>query len=90
MIKRRKWENVQNEPERKNTIDEFICDQSMCSEAQKNAFSPWENSLVPCLSAINYPKHRRHFIMHVNNIIFQLGAYVLKSKSELVYMLTVT
>lgn len=28
--------------------------------------------------------------MHMNNVIFQLGAYVLKSKSALEYVLTVT
>lgn len=77
-------------PKEKNTTDEFICDQSMCSEAQENAFSPRENLVVPCLNAIYHPKHKCHFIMHMNNIIFQLGAYVLKSKSELVCMLTVT
>lgn len=75
-----KWENVQNKPQRGNSIDEFVCDQSMCSEALKSAFSPRENSLIPSLNAINYPKRRSCFIMHMNNIIFQLGAYVLKSK----------
>lgn len=84
-----KWENVQNKPQRGNSIDEFVCDQSMCSEALKSAFSSRKNSLIPSLNAINYPKHRSRFIMHMNNIIFQLGAYVLKSKCKLAYMLTV-
>lgn len=62
----------------------------MCSEAQKNALSPRKNAFVPCLNDINYPKHRSHVVLHMNNKIFQLSAYVLKSKSELAYMLTVT
>lgn len=42
------------------------------------------------LDAIHPPEHRGHLNMHMNNIIFQLGAYVLKSKSALEYVLTLT